>query len=197
MTEGWLVLTMDTLCLYDRDPRGVTRKPIHHLFLKQPGVAYVVLPSVTRQNLPLTQPSTLVRAFGIQIHSSKQSKELSFVATSLQSKIEWVELIQKALSEETCPSAGGQDSGSKEGMSGHTASPSITSPKGGIRSRELKAVSIVPLSATPPRGSAPEGGRQSAMSSHSVFSASEESGMDFTIRSSMFNSSSSDDSSII
>lgn len=179
MTEGWLVLTWDTLCLYDRDPRGVTRKPIYKLFLKEPGVVYMILPTVTRRNLPHSTSASLMKAFGIQINSSKQSKELYFMASSLQSKIEWVEMIQKVLSEPM----------SKDG---HISSPSnFVSPKGG---RELKAVSIVPLATTPLKGSDLDGGRQSAMSMHNV---SNESGMDFSIRSSMLDGSSSSDSSYI
>ena len=183
MTEGWLVLTEDTLCLYDRDPRGVTRKPIHRLHLKEPGVAYVIVPSVTRQDLPQAHATSLVKAFGVQIHNSKQEKQLCFVAATLQSKIEWVEMIQRALSEQICH---GQDS--REGLFGHSASPSKLTPRGG---RELKAVSIVPLSSmTPLRESGREGGRRSVMSSH------EGSGLDFSIRSSMLDGSSSDDAYI-
>ena len=181
MTEGWLVLTEDTLCLYDRDPRGVTRKPIHRLHLKEPGVAYVIIPSVTRQSFPQAHAASLVKAFGVQIHSSKHSKQLCFVAATLQSKIEWVELIQRALSEQLHH---GQDS--KEGLMDHSTSPSKLTPKGG---RELKAVSIVPLSNTTPlKGSSREGGRRSGVSSH------EGSGLDFSIRSSMLDGSFSDDS---
>lgn len=185
MTEGWLVLTHDTLCLYDRDPRGVTRKPIHRLYLKEPAVAYVVLPSVTRQSLPHVPAPSLVKAFGIQILSSKHSKELCFVANSLQSKIEWVELIQKALSEEVSQSSIRQEE-CKGGVSGTASSPSKHT-----RSRELKAVSIIPLSTTPIKGSGQEGGRQSAMST------ADESGMDLSIRSSMLDGSSSSDTSFI
>lgn len=182
MTEGWLVLTMDSLCLYDRDPRGVTRKPIHKVMLNEPGVAYLVLPSVSRHTLPHTSPSALVRAFGMQVYSGSQSKELCFLAASVQSKIDWVEAIQKVLSEYICPPVM-EESTSQLGSKG-----------GGTR--ELKSVSIIPLSNTPvPVKGETSGGSvrlDSNQSTPANGNTSSGSGLDLSIRSSMLNSSSDD-----
>ena len=172
MAEGWLVLTMDTLCLYDRDPRGVTRKPIHRFILAEPGVAYIVEPSVPKHLLPHTLPSNLVKAFGFQIFSSSCSKELCFMACSLQSKIEWVEAIQKVL---TMAAAEPPQRLAKQ-------EPPLESKSGG---RELKAVSIVPL---PTKQGTPVGAKQAGIS----IDASD---LDLSIRSSMLETSS--DSSFI
>ena len=178
MTEGWLVLTSETLCLYDRDPRGVTRKPIHKFLLGDPAVAYVVLPSLTRQMFPQASASTIMNAFGLQVLNSSHSKELCFIAGSLQSKIEWVEAIQKVLTDHTCPPG---HRGTKE--------PSPCTPKGG-GARELKAVSIVPIS-TPIRTPQNQGG----VSGHTLLVVSGGAGagnesMELSIRSSMMGDSS-------
>lgn len=181
MTEGWLVLTLDSLCLYDRDPRGVTRKPIHRIKLDEPGVAYIVVPSVSRQKFPHTSPANLVKAFGMQIYSSVQSKELCFLASSLQSKIDWVEAIQKVLSEHICPPV-------KE---------EVPSKAGGTR--ELKAVSIVPLASPGSGAGIGKGGSNQntpvLSSSTQCGNVSDGSALELSIRSSMLNSSS--DSSFI
>lgn len=187
MTEGWLVLTAETLCLYDRDPRGVTRKPIHKFRLGDPGTAYVVLPSVTRQTFPQLSTTHVVRAFGLQVLSTSQCKDLCFVAGSLQSKIEWVEAIQKVLTSHTCPPPAQQVM--KE------ASPRgrmFTPPKGG--GRELKAVSIVPLSASAVKTPQNERGWSSPAPPGG---GSGEDSMELSIRSSMMDSSSGSDTSYI
>lgn len=191
MTEGWLVLTLDSLCLYDRDPRGVTRKPIHRIMLNEPGMACIVVPSVSRHTFPYTSPASLVKAFGMQAYSSRQSKELYFLAVSLQSKIDWVEAIQKVLSELVYPRV------KEESIS---ALPSGS--KGG-GTRELKAVSIVPLVTSPLMepangGAARAGSNQSTpvlTGSMKCGNTSGGSALDLSIRSSMLNSSS--DSSFI
>jgi hypothetical protein len=187
MTEGWLVLTHDSLCLYDRDPRGVTRKPIHRILLNEPGVAYIVVPSVSRHNFPHISPANLVKAFGVQIYSSKQSKELCFLAVSLQSKIDWVEAIQRVLSEHVSPVK-------EEGVS-HKHVPSNSSNKaGGVR--ELKAVSIIPLVSSPLREPPAAtqvmraGSNQSTPILPKGGNVSGGSGLELSIRSSMLNSSS-------
>ena len=185
MTEGWLVLTKATLCLYDRDPRGVTRKPIHRFVLNEPGVAYLVLPSVTRQTFPHTTQAGLVQAFGLQVHSSSYSKELCFMACSLQSKIDWVESIQKVLSEHTSQPA------TQESLPEQTSSS-----KSGAR--ELKAVSIVPVStSTTPQNTVGKGGRTGSNLNTPVMSAHSAGGLDLSIRSSMMEDSSSSDTSFI
>lgn len=194
MTEGWLVLTLDSLCLYDRDPRGVTRKPIHRIMLNEPGVAYIVIASVGRHTFPHTSPVNLMKAFGMQVYSSRQSKELCFLAASLQSKIDWVEAIQKVLGEHVYPPV------KEEDMSHHQAPPSGSKGSG---SRELKAVSIVPLATSPLKESANgETARPGSNQSIPVLSGSMRCGntsdgstLDLSIRSSMLNSSS--DSSFI
>lgn len=175
MTEGWLVLTEETLCLYDRDPRGVTRKPIHHFFLTDPNVAYVVVPSVTRHTMPHTSPSSIVRGFGLQVHSSSGSKQLCFMTSSLQSKIDWVEAIQNVLTTHTCPPP--------TKHVGKESSPT--------RTRELKSVSIVPIS-TPQKQSGSGGGTRFSPDCNqgTAFVVSAEgSELDLSIRSSMLNSS--------
>ena len=186
MTEGWLVLTLESLCLYDRDPRGVTRKPIHRIKLNEPGVAYIVVPSVSRQNFPHTSPANLVKAFGVQVYSSMQSKELCFQAASLQSKIDWVEAIQKVLSEHLCPPPM-KEEGNQVPSSGSAKASAA---------RELKAVSIVPLAS--PGSAAGAVGKGGSNQSTSVLSSSTQCGvsggsaLDLSIRSSMLNSSSDD-----
>lgn len=184
MTEGWLVLTKTTLCLYDRDPRGVTRKPIHRFVLNEPGVAYLVLPSVTRHTFPHTTHAGLVQAFGLQVHSSSYSKELCFMACSLQSKIDWVESIQNVLSEHTSPPA-----------SCGTQELSEQTPPSQSGARELKAVYIVPVSTnTTPQNT---GEKIDSNLSTPGMSAHSASGLDLSIRSSMLEDSSTSDTSFI
>lgn len=182
MAEGWLVLTMDTLCLYDRDPRGVTRKPIHRFVLAEPDVAYIVEPSIPKHLLPHTLPSNLVKAFGLHIFSSSYSKELCFMASSLQSKIEWVEAIQKVLSRHTTTAA---TEPPHQQLAKQEPPLSWESKSGG---RELKAVSIVPL---PTKQGTPIGAKQAGMTT------SDASNLDLSIRSSMLDTSSDSDSSFI
>lgn len=186
MTEGWLVLTADTLCLYDRDPRGVTRKPIYKFFLGDPGVAYVILPSITRQAFPHASTASVVKAFGLQVLSSSHCKELCFVAGSVQSKIEWVEAIQKVLTSHTCPPPAPPTI--KESSPLGLSTPSS---KGGAR--ELKAVSIVPIS-TPVR--TPQKAGVVGGASHTPTTSDANESMELSIHSSMMDSSGSDSSYI-
>lgn len=145
MTEGWLVLTRDVLSFYDRDPRGVTRKPINHFVLNQPGVAYIILPSITRAQLPHVSPPTLIKAFGLQIYSSSTFKELCLVAMSLQSKIDWVEGLQKVLTQHGSPPQR-TDSASEP----WAQDIEVETSRQGCSIRELKEVTIVPIT-TPPK----------------------------------------------
>ena len=158
--------------------------------LTEPDVAYIVVPSVSRHTFPHTSPASLVKAFGVQVHSSNGSKELCFMAGSVQSKIEWVEEIQKVLGQQTAPA--GQ-------------APPSSSSKGGAR--ELKAVSIVPLSApsgggsgSPLKGLASRGPAGRGVSNQSTLAPlkgneSGGSGLELSIRSSMLETS--DDDSFI
>lgn len=179
MTEGWLVLTEESLCLYDRDPRGVTRKPIYRFLLNEVGVAYVILPSVNRSLLPLISATSLAKAFGIQVHSRSHTKQLSFVASTLQSKIDWVEAIQKVLSGYTTLTPVRSRHATKD--TPRSGGRELNPRSGG---RELKAVSIVPVTTPLKVGGGPN------------MSANEGSDLDLSVRSSMLNSSSSDASFI-
>lgn len=180
MREGWLVLTRNTLCLYDRDPRGVTRKPIHHFFLNEAGVAYVVEPSVLKSTLPHSSPATLMKAFMFQAYSSKISVQLCVVTESLQSKIEWVEKIQNILSEHTLSA-----NTSPVAKGGYQATPTkLASSSGLSTARDLKAVSIVPFSRPSSQSATPASAKRAKLS------PSEGSGLDLSIRSSMLNTSS-------
>ncbi len=192
MVEGCLVLTKNTLSLYDRDPRGVTRKPIHHILLNEPRVAHVIVPSV---EIPHASPSTLMKAFEVQLYSSKGSKQLKFVASSLQSKIDWVEAIQKVLSVHIEPKPT-----PREPLADRTTM-SKSSP------RKLKEVAIVPLpvitgtntdlrrstSPCPTSDGAPLEKRVKLSTDQS----DENDDLEFSIRSSMLNSPSDGESSFI
>ena len=116
------------------------------------------------------------------------------MATSLQSKIEWVEAIQKVLTDHTSPKVKSEERLVRDRVIG---SPSMC---GG---RELKAVSIVPISTpTPDRSRLQEGGGGGGVGAVAEVSGDEqlgtgsgqegeEIGMELSIRSSMMESSDS------
>lgn len=193
MAEGWMVLTQDVLSFYDRDPRGVTRKPINRFVLNQPGVAYILLPSISRAQLPQVSPTTLLKAFGLQIYSTNTSKEVCLVATSLQSKIDWVEALQKVLTQYGSPPP------HRQTCSVDMQSNEVREASGqGCSVRELKEVTIVPI-ATPKKSSTGTKSRrvQQSNSASSCAKSSLESNdsIDLSIHSSMLEVSS--DSSFI
>ena len=141
----------------------------------------MLLPSVTRQTFPQIPTTSIVRAFGLQVLSTSQCKDLCFVAGSLQSKIEWVEAIQKVLTSHTCPPpVHPVKEVSPQGRM-------FTPPKGGAR--ELKAVSIVPLSASVVKMTPQKKGGQSSPAPQGGGSGEES--MELSIRSSMMDSSGS------
>ena len=134
-TEGWLILTENTLNWYDRDPRGGMRKPAHSCTFGSPEWTLVVLPSVDKRSLPYATPNRqLDVSFGIEKIGTSSHEEIIFITKNIQSKIEWVEAIEKAL------------------MS-HSSPPQIDSAKSipssddhaELKAKELKSVSIVPL----------------------------------------------------
>ena len=125
-SEGWLVLTENSLCLYDREPRRTTRKPITAFKFDSPELAFVVLHSVEQRLLPYASPSRqLPLAFGIQQLSSSATEHAAFVVSTIQSKIEWVEAIETVLSK--C-----------------SRTFEVVKPQ----ARELKSVSVVPIKTT-------------------------------------------------
>ena len=185
MTEGWLVLTWHTLCLYDRDPRGVTRKPIHRFVLSEPGVAYVVVPSISKKLLPHSSPNNVIKAFGFQVHCASYSEQFCFVATSLQSKIDWVEIIQRVLSELEQISSAKLDTEHDHTSTGKHSLDAGT--KG--NSRALKEVTIVPITLTTKSNTSTSDGSPAHKQIKLTPPATEGSGLDLSIRSSMLNSS--------
>lgn len=161
MAEGWLVLTRTILSFYDRDPRGVTRKPISRFVLNKPGMVYVVITSVTRARLPNATSTALLNAFGLEIFSSVTCSELYWAAPSLQSKIDWVEELQKILGLQGSLTCGGEKGGAgKRKRDREDTHEEVSKPALGESNkvkdlckqsrRELKEVTIVPLH-TPPK----------------------------------------------
>ena len=124
-SEGWLVLTESSLCVYDREPKRTTRKPINTFKFDSPEFAFIVLPLVQQRLLPFASPSRqLPLAFGIQQFSSSGIEDAAFVVNSIQSKIEWVEAIESVLSK--------------------CAQTLEVKPQ----TRELKSVSVIPIKTT-------------------------------------------------
>ena len=131
-TVGWLLLTEDSLCLYDRDPRGLTRKPIHSFVFNTSGCVFLLLPNVTKGST-LSPGKHFELAFGIEKHSMSGVEQTVFYAETVKSKIDWVEDIGKALS------IFSQHTSSRNLARGDVMSP----PRS--QGRELKAVAITPV----------------------------------------------------
>lgn len=126
-SEGWLVLTANSLSFYDRNPARVQRKPLTTFPFDSS--VLVILDSVESHLLPYTSRSRQVTlAFGLLQHAASGTEKTIFVASSLQSKIDWVEALQKAIS-----------------SSSHRKTPQES------WGRVLKAVSVVPLPIKSPR----------------------------------------------
>ena len=181
-TEGWLILTENTLNWYDRDPLGGTRKPAHSCTFGSPEWTLVVLPSINKRSLPYAIPNKqLDESFGIEKIGVSSHEEIIFIARNIQSKIEWVEAIEKVLVSHSHPP---QIDVAMSVISGDDQAE--FSP---TKAKELKAVSIVPL----------KGGLQRSAidtldtptppprrSKRNISSSSRE--LDLSIRSSMFGS---------
>ena len=178
-TEGWLILTEDSLNWYDRDPRGGTRKPSHSCIFGSPKWTLVVLPSINKGSLPCAIPSKqLDVSFGIEKIGTSSHEKIIFIARNIQDKIEWVEAIGKALVSHSNP----PNSGTCSKVC--TSSHDLVSTK----VKELKAVSIVPLENDPQRSAVefldtPTPPRRSK---RNISCSSRE--LDLSIRSSMFGS---------
>lgn len=137
-TEGWLILTENTLNWYDRDPRGGMRKPAHSCTFGSPEWTLVVLPSVDKRSLPYaTTNKQLDVSFGIEKIGTSSHEEIIFVAKNIQNKIEWIEAIEKVLVSHSNPPQ--IDSATSIPSSDDHAELSLA------KAKELKAVSIVPL----------------------------------------------------
>jgi len=210
LAEGWLGLTHMILSYYDRNPRGVTRKPINQFILNKPGVAFVVVTSITKMQLPMVPSSAIINAFGLEVYSSSGSDVLVWVAPNLQSKIEWVEELQRVLGQHSSPACGRAPKEEKELKRKSGDFPlMIEGPKGkGSASkggrRSLKEVKIVPLF-TPPSKKTKENGKEATASAGIQSSAERlvpvrtrltpiphnlDTSLDLSIRSSMLNTSS-------
>lgn len=143
-TEGWLVLTNDSLSFYDRDPRRVTRKPLTTFLFDSSVCAFVVSDMVDRKFLPYASPSRKrPLAFIIEQHSAHSTLRAIFIASSLQSKEEWVREIESVITK--------------------TSQMLQTSQVPRALARELKSVSIVPVK--PPRHSLTPQGKSGASDS--------------------------------
>ena len=203
MAEGWLVLTHNILSFYDRDPRGVTRKPINRFILNKPGMAYVIITGISRPQLPHVSSATLINAFGLEIYSSSSSSELYWVAPNLQSKIDWVEELQRILGQHSSPVRGGggrevtKCAGARDNPLEEISKEKDVNKKS---RRELKEVKIVPLPTPPKRQKTEEDDCTSAQSSFERYPTRRTRStnptydysdcLDLSIRSSMLNTSS-------
>ena len=123
------MLTEDSLCLYDREPKRITRKPVSSFHFDTPGLTFSVLPLVEERLLPLASSGQLPLAFGIKQHSSSRTDHAAFIAKDSQSKTEWVEAIEGVLS--------------KYSQTGQVPE-TVAKPQ----ARELKSVSVVPIKTT-------------------------------------------------
>ena len=122
------MLSNTSLSFYDRNPARITRKPVTTLFFESDSV-FVLLDSVEKGFLPYSSPSKRVPlAFGLLQHSSSGEDRTIFIASTIDSKIEWVEALQKVLSQ--C---------------------SLNKPPVGSRSRALKSVSVTPIKSSQSR----------------------------------------------
>ncbi len=133
-SEGWLVLTANSLSLYNRNPAMMLRKP--HTVFSFDSAVLVVLDSISGRLLPYASRSKLLpQAFGLLQHSPSGEERTVFIASSLQSKLEWVKALQTTISKfSRRRTPGPQES----------------------QSRVLKSVSVVPLPMKSPRNSGGE-----------------------------------------
>ena len=121
------MLTEDSLCLYDREPKRITRKPVSSFHFDTPGLNFSVLPSVEERLLPLASSGQLPLAFGIKQRSSSRTDHAAFIAKNIHSKTEWVEAIERVLSSRTVQ-----------------VPETVAKPQ----ARELKSVSVIPIKTT-------------------------------------------------
>lgn len=121
------MLTEDSLCLYDREPKRITRKPVSSFHFDTPGLNFSVLPSVEERLLPLASSGHLPLAFGIKQRSSSRTDHAAFIAKNIHSKTEWVEAIERVLSSKTVQ-----------------VPEMVAKPQ----ARELKSVSVIPIKTT-------------------------------------------------
>ena len=129
--EGWLVLTEASLCLYDREPKRITRKPISSFHFDNPGRTFTVLPSVEERLSPLASSSgQLPLTFGIEQRSIRRTERATFIAKDIQSRTEWMEAIEGVLSN-------------------YSRTVQVPETVAKPQARELKSVSVVPIKTTP------------------------------------------------
>ena len=144
--EGWLVLTNNSLCFYDRDPNRATRKPLNSFSFDSPDCATVFLPVIEKRLLPYSSPSrTLPLAFGLKQHSASGEELAVFITSSFQSKIEWVEAVQKVISQ----------------CSQQLPPPQTPQVAGKPNLRELKSVSLVHVRTPQQLGASPNKSEES------------------------------------
>jgi hypothetical protein len=115
------------------------RKPAHSCVFGSPEWTLVVLPSIDKRSLPYATPNKqLDVSFGIEKIGTSSHEEIIFMAKNISSKIEWVEAIEKALMSHSSLHVPQIDSVK-------SIVPSTGDDHTELKSKELKAVSIVPL----------------------------------------------------
>ena len=117
--DGWLILGVDTLSFCTRDSNRGERRPDVHIQLRAPDTTFVVDDKVHCQQIPFVSPAKTTNAFMLEQHTLTASTCYLFVAPDMESKCQWVKCLGKAIAGET-----------------------QTAP---CTSRELKAVTVVPL----------------------------------------------------
>ena len=183
-TAGWLLLDRTSLSFYDRDPRGITRRPDCLLNLASPDCIYETVPSISVERF-VRSCESITQTFGIRKYTKSNLGEELFIfrADSLQSKIEWLETIGTVLSQ--LSSVTEQLVYGDAGLSPE----SEVKDKSMSRKRSLKSVSIIPIVKTP---------RQSLDTEDKGNGSFQTGDLDLSIRSSMLGDSViSDDASVI
>ena len=182
-TAGWLLLDHASLSFYDRDPRGITRRPVCLLIFTSPDCIYETLPSVSITSV--RSQDSIAQTFGIRKYTKSNLGEEVFMfrADSLQSKIEWLEAIGTLLSQ--LSSVSEQLVYGDAGLSPESELKDISIS----RKRSLKSVSIIPVVKTPRRSLGTENIGDGSL---------QEGDLDLSIRSSMLGDSViSDNASVI
>jgi len=125
------VLTEASLCLYDREPKRITRKPVSSFHFDNPGLTFAVLPSVEERLSPPSASSSgqLPLTFGIEQRSIRRTERATFIAKDVQSRTEWMEAIEGVLSN-------------------YSRTVQVPETVAKPQTRELKSVSVIPIKTT-------------------------------------------------
>ena len=136
---GWLILTESSLKWYELKATHTSGKPMHTFDFKSSGCTFDLFQFVDERSIPADMINPRPhRMFAVKKHEAGLLDEVIFIASNVESKVEWLEEIGQVLRSHSGTTK--MKSTVKKIKTSNLVSPT---PKGNLK--ELKAVSIVPV----------------------------------------------------